>query len=276
MVTSRFALLLLALLVPGLAFSQDAAPPEEETVEEAKPEVRLVAEVGFVALFGNTRAINLNGGIGFGVKHQRNAFSLDIGANYGRGVAADEWIETALKFGGAARYDRFLTDVNSIYVKGGLAHDPFAGLLLRGRGDVGYSHLLVNTDQHNLVAEAGFNYTRDQFGTRVDEEYVTGTDPVGQHFVGARLYAAYGLNLGVFGFTQSVEALLGGTDNADQTFDGSLVSNTGITATLSKVFSIRLGGLVSWDFEPPINPATGEAFKAVDVTTSATLVATLM
>ena len=73
-----------------------------------------------------------------------------------------------------------------------------------------------------------------------------------------------------FGFSQSVEGLFGGTDNGDARFDGRLVSATAITANISKIFALKVGFDLAWDFAPPAG------FEPVDTVTSVTLVATLM
>ena len=256
------------------ASSAEEAPAEEEP----KTEVSLVAEAGLIWLAGNTQSITANGQVAFGIQRDGNRFSLNFGGAYGRSlvstdvVDADgtvirtdtEWVDTAKRVFGDARYDRFLVpDLNSIYVSGGAAHDPLAGLRFRAQGNAGYSHLLVNTDMHRFAAEAGFNYTH--------ELYVEEVVPGSQNFVGARLFVGYALNANdIFGFSQSAEALLGGTDNAEARFDGRLLAVTGVTATLSKVFSVKAGFTLSWDFVPP------EGFKPIDTTTTLTLVATLL
>jgi len=148
------------------ASSAEEAPAEEEP----KTEVSLVAEAGLIWLAGNTQSITANGQVAFGIQRDGNRFSLNFGGAYGRSlvstdvVDADgtvirtdtEWVDTAKRVFGDARYDRFLVpDLNSIYVSGGAAHDPLAGLRFRAQGNAGYSHLLVNTDMHRFAAEAG-------------------------------------------------------------------------------------------------------------------------
>lgn len=253
--------------VPEAAEATPAEAPAEEEAED-KPEVHLTAEAGAVWLAGNTKSITANGGVNFSIAHKMNRFGLVFGGAYGRGVVAGDatntWLETAKRVYGDARYDRFLIqDVNSIYVTAGAAHDPFAGLDLRFTAGAGYAHQLVKTDVHNLALEGGFNFTRD--------EYVDGVDPNAQNFAGGRVFVGYRLTpTESFGFGQSLEALIGGTDNTDAPFDGRLLSNTEITAQISKIFGIKLGFLVNWDFQPP------EGFAPVDTTASVTLVATLL
>lgn len=258
---------------PPPATEPSAEPaPAEAAAAKPKPDFDLVAEAGAIWLAGNTQSINANGKLLFGVQVARNKFGLEFGGAYGVAntsgtkLPVSDWDENAKRVYGGLRYDRFLTDFNSIYIAGGAFHDPFAGFDVRARGDVGYSHKIVDTDKHKLKAEAGFNYTFD--------DYVLGVDPNVQHFVGGRLFAGYGLNInGNFGLTQTVEALLGGTENKDPGpggFDGRLVSETGLTGTISKIISVKLGFQLIYDFVPP----TG--FRALDTTTSAAIVATLM
>jgi len=270
------------------------APAEEAAAEEPeKVKVSLVAEAGVVWLAGNTQSITANGAIAFGLSKGRHAFSLGFGGNYGRSVIKEEidedgdgtidvinekWATTGTRIFGDLRYDLSLVpDVNSIYVGAGAFHDPFAGYVFRIRADLGYSHTIVNTGVHTLVGEAGFNFTNELY---VDDPLVTEDDEVSarsQNFVGARFFAGYKLTPSdAFGFFVDVEALVGGTDNVDARFDGRLAAETGIMANLSKVFSIKLGFAMAYDFVPPdIDGIPGPDVKALDTTTTATLVATL-
>ena len=246
------------------AVVEEAAAEEPAAEEAPKAEVSLTAEAGVVFLYGNTKSVSANGAVNFGVKHLKNQFGLVVGAAYGRGVVADTdtWETTATKVFGTARYDRFLSDINSLYVLGGALHDPFANLTLQARGDVGYSHVLVNTDVHHLIGEAGFNYTHDRYVLN---------DPMVQHFFGARLFAGYKLTPSdTFGFSQSVEALVGGTDNTDARFDGRMTAITAVTANATKILAVKFGFTLNWDFVPP------EGTEPLDTTTMLTLVATLM
>ena len=248
--------------------AEEAADVPAEEEAEAKPEIHLVAEAGALWLTGNTKSITANGVVNFSIAHKMNRFGLLFGGAYGRGVVADDptntWLVTATRVYGDLRYDRFfIQDVNSIYVTAGGSHDPFAGLDYRITAGGGYAHQLVKTDMHNLAVEGGFNWTRD--------DYVDGVDPTGQNFIGGRAFVGYRLTPSAsFGFGQSIEGLFGGTDNQDAPFDGRLLSNTEITAQISKIFGLKLGFLVNWDFAPP------EGFAPVDTTGSVTLVATLL
>jgi putative salt-induced outer membrane protein YdiY len=242
-------------------------PPaaEEEEPEEADPVISLVGEAGAVWLAGNTSSITANGSVTFIVTRDRNRFGLQFGGSFGRSRIEDVWITTATRLSGNLRYDRLLTDINSLYLLGVASHDPFAGSLAKIAVNFGYSHLLVRTEHHKLTLEGGVNYTHDEY---------TGDplpDPVSQNLLGGRGFVSYALDLnGTFGFSQSIEAILGGTDNEAARFDGSIAAITGLTANITRILGVKIGFTLTYDFVPP------EGFKPLDTTTSLTLVATML
>ena len=95
--------------------------------------------------------------------------------------------------------------------------------------------------------------------------------------MGGRLFAGYTLTPNeAFGFYLNVETLLGGADNVDGTFDGRLILDTGITANISKIFSIKLGFGMNFDYVPPdVDGVEGPDVRPIDTTTMFTIVATL-
>ena len=249
-------------------------PPTEETAEaekEAGPEVRLVAELGVNILFGNTRSVQANGLLTGSVAGDGNKLGWNFGGAYGRGLPAateevpepDEWVENARRVFGGLRYDRALIpEVNSLYFAGSGLHDTFAGLRLQAQANVGYSHEIIKSEKHHLVGEAGFNYSYDL--------YLPDADPKDQHFAGARVFVGYRLKLDSFGFSQSIEALLGGRNNMDAPFDGRISSLTGVTANINSKIGVKFGFSVIYDIAPPVD------FSPVDTQTTLTLVATIL
>ena len=244
----------------------EAEPAAEAEEEETKPEVALVAELGVNFLFGNTKSISANGLLAGSISGDGNKFGFNFGGAYGRGLPAateeepnpTEWLENAKRVFGGLRYDRSIVpDVNSVYFAGSGLHDTFAGLRLQAQANVGYSHQIVKTDKHNLVGEAGFNYSYDL--------YLPDADPKDQHFAGARLFVGYALTLDSFGFSQSVEALLGGRNNMDAPFDGKISSLTGITANINSKIGVKFGFSVIYDIAPPVG------FDPVDTQTTVSL-----
>jgi putative salt-induced outer membrane protein YdiY len=232
-------------------------PPEEGS---KKPTVSLVAELGAVWLWGNTRSITVNGNLAFGIRGGRHQLTANVAGNYGRALVADVWSTSATKIAGGLRYDLFATDKGSIYVLGGAFHDPFAGMRVRGDAGAGWAQRLVETEKHKLVLEGGFQYAH--------EEYVLAVAPPRKNFWGARVFLGYALKINeTLLFSEDLEALAGGTDDAAARFDGQLKSKTGLSVGISKALSLRFGFDLLWDFIPP------EGFQPVDTTTSFTLVA---
>ena len=263
------------VVVEEAGAAEGAEPPPAEEAPEAEtevgPEVRLVAELGVNILFGNTRSVQANGLLTGSIAGDGNKLGWNFGGAYGRGLPAatedvpepDEWVENARRVFGGLRYDRALIPkVNSLYFAGSGLHDTFAGLRLQAQANVGYSHDIIKSEQHHLVGEAGFNYSYDL--------YLPDADPKDQHFAGARIFVGYRLKLDSFGFSQSIEALLGGRNNLDAPFDGRISSLTGITANINSKIGVKFGFSVIYDIAPPVN------FSPVDTQTTLTLVATIL
>jgi putative salt-induced outer membrane protein YdiY len=271
-----------------------AAAAAEAAKPPVKPKVKvsLVAEAGSSLLLGNTNSFNANGGIKFGLTQQRHSFGLTFGGNYGQSrtdaTQADlkDWTMTAARIFGDARYDLGLVPStktpgayrNSLYVGAGAFHDRIAGYDVRIRGDVGYAHKIVNLDAHKLVAEAGFNYTFEDYyvWSDVKANRVAKPDPAIGHFIGGRAFVGYALNIkDSFGVQTSFEALLGGTDHGGSLIqssglDGRLTYDLGISGSLSKVISIKAGYKMIHDIQPP------EGAKDTDHTVGIAVVATLL
>jgi hypothetical protein len=60
-----------------------------------------------------------------------------------------------------ARYDFFITDLDSLYGAGLFFHDSGANLLVRLRGDVGYRRFFFSVPKHSFSGEVGVVYTID-------------------------------------------------------------------------------------------------------------------
>ena len=62
-----------------------------------------------------------------------------------------------------ARYDRFIKLTNSFYLTGFVGADPIAGKQLLGGGQAGFARQVYANDQHQLVAELGYDFTYEQY-----------------------------------------------------------------------------------------------------------------
>jgi hypothetical protein len=62
-----------------------------------------------------------------------------------------------------ARYDRFVTERNSLYAAALAGADRPAGRSLDAGGQVGYSRVLLKEDGHELTGEAGYDFSYERF-----------------------------------------------------------------------------------------------------------------
>jgi putative salt-induced outer membrane protein YdiY len=261
----------LLLSLPSSAVAQDGGgdgtegePTPEVDSSEDKAKVSLLAEAGFVWLAGNTQQITANGLLKFGLVKGKNTFGAKLGADYGRAVVETDWATTATKFSAELRYDRSFTDLVGLYVLAGFMQDRFAGYDYALNASVGPVFALVATDRHSLKGEVGATY--------IFEDYIDGVDPNRQQVYGGRGFLGYALKLSeTASITEDLEVLLGGTDNQDAPFDGRLLSTTGLSATLAKGLSVKLGFGLIYDFVTP-----DPTIKQLDTKTSVTLVSTLL
>lgn len=137
------------------------------------------AEAGLVLTTGNSETTTASGGIHVSRKAGDNKFAFDGTAAYaksglrvindqnGNGTI-DNASEiqtvstiTAETLGGKLRYDRFLTDYNSLYIAALAARDVPAGKESVLGGQVGYSRRLYKSPTAETVAEVGYDFSRE-------------------------------------------------------------------------------------------------------------------
>lgn len=263
----------LTFLLAGAAFAEDpvfAGTGEATTYDKA--ESSLVAEFGGSATSGNTEFFTATAGITGGYKQGQNKVSLVGSGLIGRGRAdldangtldPDErdgkMIRTAEKITGDLRYDRFFGQKNSLYLLGGVLHDPFAGFDFRAHVQFGYSHLFIKTDRALFRTEVGADYAR--------ENYVEGVDPNSANIFAARVMASGGYTFNeAVKLTETVELL----ENVRDPDDLRVNNQIALTAALSKALSFKVGHDLRFDNVPV------EGFAKLDHTTTATIVATIL
>lgn len=166
-----------ALFVPALAAAQTPPPPAQhsEHVAEAPPpadETTWTLQAGGILNTGNTRSVSLTGGSRLGIKRSRNVFAAEIAATYGTASLRDattgnfgDYVNSSENVTGKARYDRFLTDMDALFISAGVLHDPFAGLDIRFQGQAGYLRNFIRLEEgkHRLWGEVGYDFTFDDF-----------------------------------------------------------------------------------------------------------------
>lgn len=268
--------LLLATALTAPAFAQDdvfvdAAKPAD-AVE--KPETKLSAEVGGTFATGNVEFYTINGGVTFSRKWKKNQISAMAVANTGKGIVDADGsatlsqaerdigrVETARRYEGEARYDRFVGEQTSLYLLGGALVDPFAGYDLRSHEQFGVSRQFIKNDKITLVGELGADYAQ--------ENYVEGADPDYLDVIAARAMVGVGVK---FNENVSLSEELEVFENILQPEDVRLLNNFAFTTKLSDKFSVKLSHALVFDNVPAPVPD----IRKLDQTTMVTLVASIL
>jgi len=216
MLRTGLALTLLMVASPALADDPKFVYGDVKDIKDVKKvEWSASAEAGLVLTTGNSETTTATGGIKAARKSGDNKLSLEASAAYaksglsvindknGNGVIDDSseimTVETvtAETLAGKVRYDRFLTDFNSLFVALLASRDVPAGKESVFGGQLGYSRRLLKTSVAEAVGEVGYDFSR--------EDLLVG-DPVSIHsirgFLGYKATMTEGTTLDT-----SVEAL---------------------------------------------------------------------
>lgn len=271
--------LLVAGLLSAPAFAVDSEfAGTEAPVEEPKkePVSKLSAEFGTSFATGNAIYYTIAGAITASHEWDKNKLGAIGGVNLGAAKSdadADgllsqaerdaEYQDNVKRYFAEGRYDRFLSDKDSLYVLAGAFVDPFAGYDLRSHEQFGYSRRLIKNDDTELVGELGFDYAQENY---TDEAIAGGSEPYQDVFAGRILVGIshkFNDNVSV---TDTFEVYQNVVD-----FNDTRVLNTAaLNAGLSTKLSLRLSHTLIFDNVPV------EGFVKLDQTTMATLVANIL
>ena len=260
MKTRIFRSLALALVgislttAPGFA---DDPKFEFGKVEEVKAvktvEWDAAAEFGLVLTTGNSEVTTMTGGAKASRKTGKNKVAMGVDGTYAQAgvrrakagvtnVASAADIETvdtvsAKNFTGRLRYDRFLTEFNSLFVGLIARTDVPAGIKVGGSAQAGYSRSLYKSEKYQAVSEIGYDYTF----TRFDAE-----DAKSTNVHSARIFAAFkGKMNSATNLDTSIEALPNVNAFTMPTGDVKIGEATrvnfhvGITSKLTKSLSVN-------------------------------------
>jgi putative salt-induced outer membrane protein YdiY len=261
------------LLLSLLAHAEDskfAGAGAAAAAEE--PPTKISADLGATWTSGNTETLAVNGA-GHGTHTwDMNKLGLELAVNVGQAVIdanADGVLDaterdagytaTAGHYSADLRYDRFLSDKNSLYALAGALMDKFAGYDSRVHGQIGYSRYFVKTDDTEFVGEVGADVA--------NEDYVDGISPET-----ALIYAAREM-LGIkqkFNENVSLEEKLEAYENVQDFNDTRILNTIALTSIVSGKVSIKLSHALAFDNVPV------EGFEKVDQTAMATVVVTLL
>jgi hypothetical protein len=183
---NRSALIASATALTMTAATAGTASAQNPSFTFGKPEeVKEVewsasAEAGLIFTTGNSETTTFTGAAKASRKEGNNKFEGEASGTFARSeilIAADgpdenttidaneitEQDATSAKNAqGKLRYDRFLTEFNSLYVSGTAGFDEPAGKDFYGGGQVGYSRQVYKDDRHELKAEVGYDFTYEE------------------------------------------------------------------------------------------------------------------
>jgi hypothetical protein len=142
--------------------------PEKLAVRPKFADQTLVSVAfGATANGGNTKSYAGNLGGRFGLlrgTHQLMVEALGSAGAARQGKLTDVEL-TSFNIIARARYDLFLSQLDSVFVAIAPRHDPFAGLDLRLQNQIGYSrNLYYPSDAHRFWTEVGYDLTYDNIG----------------------------------------------------------------------------------------------------------------
>jgi hypothetical protein len=251
----------------------DAEKAAAAAVAAAKAvEWKAQSKGGFLLTSGNSQTTNATFGVNASRKEGKNKLTLEGVYAYGKSsnlvaipdstgqfvtdyrrdtvVSTNNWMAKG-------RYDRFLTENNSLYVSGQGAGDKVAGKMFFGGGQAGYSRQLFKDKMHLVVAELGYDFSYLVFET---------SDPsVAVH--SARAFVGETLTLTQqTGMTAGVEGLFNlnketkaknadtGNDGVDPFKDTRVNAKIGISTNLYKSLSLGIGFTFKYTENPAPRP----------------------
>jgi hypothetical protein len=248
-------------------FTYTTEDEREKLLKLEKVEWKASAQGGLLMTTGNSRVTTFAAGLNASRKANRNRFALEANAAYARSsifLAVDQNANGTIEPGEISRpaqtttrswlvkgrYDRFLTEHNSLYLVAAASADRPAGKELVGNGQAGYSRQLYKDEIHLMVAEIGYDYTH--------EDRVAG-EALSIHSI--RGFAGYSGKLsGDTGLEASVEALfnmneLDAPAGKVEVFEDNRVnSKLSITTKMTENVSFRFAFEALFDNAPAPRP----------------------
>jgi hypothetical protein len=153
------------------------APDEVKEVKNV--EWHATAEAGLVLTTGNSETTSATGGIKVSRKQHENKISFEASGAYAKSairvlldkngnglidnageITTEDTVMTE-QIASKLRYDRFLTELNSVFVAGLAARDLPAGKESVYGVQVGYSRNIHKTKTSESVAEIGYDFSRE-------------------------------------------------------------------------------------------------------------------
>ncbi len=292
------ALAAILALAPALAAAQPAptfAYGKADELEDVKDvEWSATAEAGLVVTTGNSRTTTLSGGAKATRKKQQNKFSGEASATFARAatttlapgavspLTSDEIIRdsetSAQAYNLKLRYDRFLTQWDSLYLAALAGADVIASKDFVGGGQLGYARIVYKAEKHEVNLEAGYDFSYENLA-----------DGSSNNIHSGRGFLGYKGKLGAESSADgSLEVLVNGNRQSDEVGPGEDTRATAIAALstkLSKGISLSFSVTAKYDAVPaPFKAFDGFTLDTIDppenskldTTTKASLIITLL
>ena len=248
----KFAILSMLSLIPAVAMSDDAPPPDGIWTGKG--------QAGYVASQGNTNAKSANAALDAARVDGAWKNALHLGGLYGDNsgiVAAERWdagwqgnyeISKTMFGFGALRY----------------AHDMFSGFQYQASATVGLGDKLIDTNATKLTVQlgAGFRRLRPEI---IDK------DPLGSGRVIARtpldaksdavLSAGLNYSQALTGTTTLTDKLLVESGSSDTLISNSLA----LAVSISKKLSLSLGYTIQDNTKPPANQKKLDSLETINL-----------
>jgi len=276
----------LLLVLSPLVFAQEVEWSETEKAAEAaeKPEAAASVEFGASYTEGNSMFYTIYANATGSYKWGNNKLGAEAKGTVGQskvdtdgdGLLSDSerrepFKPSAKRYSLDARYDRFLSDKDSLYLLAGGFSDKFAGYDFRTHEQFGYSRVIV--DQAHPIGEgedapALKTKLLGEIGVDVAQEnYVEGVDPGSDLIVAGRI---------MLGLTHQITEETSFADNVETYVNVQDPKDTRIlnTASLSTKFSDKVSFKISDNILFDNVPVEG--FRKFDHTFMVTLVASIL
>lgn len=291
----------LAALV-GTAAAQPAPKFEFGKAEEVKDvketEWTASAEAGLVLATGNSRSTTITAGAKAMRKQAKNKLALEAAGTLARSsnlVAADangdmvltatevtrEDKDSAKNYQAKLRYDRFLTEHNSLFVAALAGADPLAGKDFVGGGQLGYARQLYKTDQHETSGEFGYDFSYENFATEDPAAVQSVSIHSARGFIGHKAKLSGDTSL-----DGSLEVLtnVSGNDTADAFEDVRATLAGALSTKLTKDIAFSFSFTAKFDNVPAplaiagftLDPTNPPETSKMDTTTKASLIVNLL
>lgn len=271
-------------VVVGLAAPAAAQPTpkfeygKSDDLKDVKDvEWTATAEAGLVFTTGNSRTTTVSGTAKATRKEKKNKLSVEASGTFAKadtlvareigtpdmvltsGEVTRESKTSAQSWTSKLRYDRFLSQFDSIYVAGLAGADEIAGKEFVGGGQLGYSRLAYKTEKHEIALELGYDFSYENF---VDDAAKSLSIHSARGFMGYK--GKLSDDTSVDG---SVEVLVNVNEQSDTVGPGEDVRATGVASLstkLTKAVSFAFSLTAKFDNVPAPFALAGYMLDAVD------------